>query len=592
MRVHPVPVKRTPLFLHFTYSLCLHAAALSLLITLPVFGGGGAPPGGEYVVTLTSPAGQSSPGDTLEKTSRQPAGEPGVDESADIIPVEKDAGTGGVDYAGRSDVAEDVRLPNVADAAKVQTARTPVADTVPIPSNITAPSAGSPELTATVKPFFADVPSESVAAGNARGAVKADALYQAKTEPLGGTKTSAAVIPTQLTAPPVQEKPPTEPDVPEALPEPESELVAAIPPMFIPAKAVISVEPDRKLPPAETSPPVPDRKVVSSKTAAEARGKRDVSSSPDAIGTSPATRGKDAVGQTHPTGKSAGSASAQKSGQGGSRGPGAGALASGSGTSSKKSGTGESAKSGGPPGGRRNGGVGTGNVAGTPRGSGKGYELSTPSLSREFGLLRGIGGAFSGPILARREGPSGSEIPEKGERKGTEEMPAVAIRVPEELLVQDIKIEVAAEKRALSDISMGLTIRAHPADRKKHTGDAERKIEMAEIAIGRGDPGASATKTLTVKIAEKGVYIFSLTNTGNASSVAVVFRLHARSEKERIKEYKSLPLTPASVMRFKFLMPEAIFWDDTERFSGSIEDSHSVTKFRYETGLLWKEEKE
>ena len=64
------------------------------------------------------------------------------------------------------------------------------------------------------------------------------------------------------------------------------------------------------------------------------------------------------------------------------------------------------------------------------------------------------------------------------------------------------------------------------------------------------------------------------------------------SPKERIKEYKSLALTPAAAVKFKFLMPEAVFWDDTDRFSGSFEDSHSVTKFRYDTDLLWKEEKE
>jgi hypothetical protein len=59
-----------------------------------------------------------------------------------------------------------------------------------------------------------------------------------------------------------------------------------------------------------------------------------------------------------------------------------------------------------------------------------------------------------------------------------------------------------------------------------------------------------------------------------------------------MKEYKSFPLPPSTVTKFRFLMPEALFWDDTDRFSGSIEDSRSVTKFRYETGLTWKEEKE
>jgi len=36
-------------------------------------------------------------------------------------------------------------------------------------------------------------------------------------------------------------------------------------------------------------------------------------------------------------------------------------------------------------------------------------------------------------------------------------------------------------------------------------------------------------------------------------------------------------------------MPDAILWDDESAFSGSMEDSNSVTKFNSETGLVWKE---
>lgn len=165
------------------------------------------------------------------------------------------------------------------------------------------------------------------------------------------------------------------------------------------------------------------------------------------------------------------------------------------------------------------------------------------------------------------------------------------IQLPDALLVRDIKIEVVAEKKALSEIFMDLSIRAHPANRKKHAKDVERKIEDAEISTSKGGPGSSGTNTLTLRKAERGVYIFSLTSTGDVSSVGIVFSLYARTEQERKKEYYSISLTPVTVTKFMFLMPESLFWDDTERFSGSIEDSHSVTKFLNETGLLWKEEK-
>ncbi len=248
-------------------------------------------------------------------------------------------------------------------------------------------------------------------------------------------------------------------------------------------------------------------------------------------------------------------------------------------------------KSDGPPGTGGAGDGGKGNTAGTPAGAGRGYKFSTASPSRGYGLLRGAG-ALGEKILAGRESQPGNDMPQKKDDKARGTASPVAIRVPEEFLAQDIYIEVYGEEKNLSAISMVLARRAHPADRKKHSKDDERKIEEAETAAGKGGPGASASKVLTLRKAEKGVYIFSLANDGDAHPVTVVFRLYARTPKERIKEYKSLSLTAAAAAKFKFLMPEAVFWDDTDRFSGSFEDSHSVTKFRYDTDLLWKEEKE
>jgi hypothetical protein len=41
-----------------------------------------------------------------------------------------------------------------------------------------------------------------------------------------------------------------------------------------------------------------------------------------------------------------------------------------------------------------------------------------------------------------------------------------------------------------------------------------------------------------------------------------------------------------------FVLPDAVFWDDEKFFSGSIEDSDSITKFNAETGFVWKEGKD
>jgi len=45
------------------------------------------------------------------------------------------------------------------------------------------------------------------------------------------------------------------------------------------------------------------------------------------------------------------------------------------------------------------------------------------------------------------------------------------------------------------------------------------------------------------------------------------------------------------VVVVKILMPEGIVWDDDAAFTGSLEDSDSITKFNADTGLTWKEYK-
>lgn len=54
---------------------------------------------------------------------------------------------------------------------------------------------------------------------------------------------------------------------------------------------------------------------------------------------------------------------------------------------------------------------------------------------------------------------------------------------------------------------------------------------------------------------------------------------------------KSIRLNTASHggIVLRLLMPEGVIWEDASAFSGSLEDSDSVTRFNSETGLEWKE---
>jgi hypothetical protein len=65
---------------------------------------------------------------------------------------------------------------------------------------------------------------------------------------------------------------------------------------------------------------------------------------------------------------------------------------------------------------------------------------------------------------------------------------------------------------------------------------------------------------------------------------------------EKTSKAKSKPLGTRAVGNneriARVLMPEGIVWEDDSAFSGSMEDSDSVTKFNSATGLVWKEYRE
>lgn len=97
----------------------------------------------------------------------------------------------------------------------------------------------------------------------------------------------------------------------------------------------------------------------------------------------------------------------------------------------------------------------------------------------------------------------------------------------------------------------------------------------------------SGTKTIFgLEEAEPGIYTFSI-NGKEPTEVEVRFIL--RGKGEGIKTYKAK--LEGSGLKYKFLMPEAIFWDDDFYFTGTIEGVESITKFNGSTGIYWTEKR-
>jgi hypothetical protein len=172
-----------------------------------------------------------------------------------------------------------------------------------------------------------------------------------------------------------------------------------------------------------------------------------------------------------------------------------------------------------------------------------------------------------------------------------EKSPPLGIPVPDVLLLKDIRIEVFLKDADISDVLLHLLKKAHPMENRKDDSVKQKEIEVVEETYIAGTSGIK--RVFYVAKAEKGLYTFVIMNKGNKAYKAdVVFRLFERKAGERIKEYKTVELPPNTALKLKFILPEAVFWDDEYYFTGTIESSNTLTKFNDKTGLIWKEEKD
>jgi hypothetical protein len=179
----------------------------------------------------------------------------------------------------------------------------------------------------------------------------------------------------------------------------------------------------------------------------------------------------------------------------------------------------------------------------------------------------------------------------KEETIGEEKSPPLGIPVSDVLLLKDIRIEVFFKDADMSDVLLHLLKKAHPMENRKDDSVKQKEVEVVEETNIAGTSGIK--RVFYVAKAEKGLYTFVIMNKANKAYEAdVVFRLFERKAGGRIKEYKSIELPPNTALKLKFILPEAVFWDDEYYFTGTIESSNTLTKFNDKTGLIWKEEKD
>jgi hypothetical protein len=129
--------------------------------------------------------------------------------------------------------------------------------------------------------------------------------------------------------------------------------------------------------------------------------------------------------------------------------------------------------------------------------------------------------------------------------------------------------------------------------KKTHPMDGEKYVEtditetLDEIVL---TGGSGLRRMFSLARAGKGAYSFIMeSSSANIDGIAVKFLFNKGLKSEKPKEYTGIEVVPGSVVEIKFLLPEAVFWDDEDYFTGAVESPRFTTKFNDETGLIWKE---
>lgn len=165
-------------------------------------------------------------------------------------------------------------------------------------------------------------------------------------------------------------------------------------------------------------------------------------------------------------------------------------------------------------------------------------------------------------------------------------LPGLGISIPDVFVLKDIRVEVFFECSLSDDILISLLRRGHPKE-----NPWMGKQESVDIKKDEVEEKAKKVVYSAVR-AEKGIYVLEVKNKGKDTYKGkIICLLYEKTSSQRVKEFKDLTLYPEDTLQIRFLLPESVFWDDEDYFSGSIEDSNSITKFNHKTGIVWKEKR-
>lgn len=142
-----------------------------------------------------------------------------------------------------------------------------------------------------------------------------------------------------------------------------------------------------------------------------------------------------------------------------------------------------------------------------------------------------------------------------------------------------------------NDVTVTVSFREYPKTRRNRPlsrGEAARLRAVTPLNIKT----VEQTRETIVKSTGDGIYLFTASAVnGQQSSVHCTIKVYEMTPRSKSKVLGNRWIGGKTVIA-RVLMPDGIVWEDDAAFSGSIEDSESITKFNTETGLSWKEFRE
>jgi len=154
----------------------------------------------------------------------------------------------------------------------------------------------------------------------------------------------------------------------------------------------------------------------------------------------------------------------------------------------------------------------------------------------------------------------------------------------------DLKLEIVGRDDLLQRIKVVVMFHELPrSHRNRPMSKAEyRRIQTLTAKLVRIN---DSTRQAVIEVAAEGVYEFQV-ESGAEEPVDASFsvKLYENSSRKRTRPVGSRRIAGRESI-VKVLMPEGLLWSEDSDFSGSIEDSESVTKFNSDTGIVWKEYK-